>query len=75
MRRLLVTRIADPNPQTQAPSYGAFASCCRYVIGHCWEEIPPLASVGPDHFSACWCSQEIRNGLIIEKAQTEGSAA
>ncbi|HID52166.1 MAG TPA: ABC transporter ATP-binding protein [Anaerolineae bacterium] len=65
----------NPPDQTQEPSYCAFAPRCRYAIDHCWEAIPPLESVGPDHFSACWRSQEIRSGLTIEKAQTEGSAA
>lgn len=40
-----------------------FAPRCRFVIDRCRNENPPLAPVFKDHYSACWRSDEIANGL------------
>jgi len=40
-----------------------FAPRCRFAIDRCWDENPPLAPVFKDHYSACWRSDEIANGL------------
>ncbi len=31
-----------------------FAARCEYVVDKCREENPPLETVGPNHFIACW---------------------
>ncbi|MEN4042545.1 MAG: ABC transporter ATP-binding protein [Anaerolineaceae bacterium] len=38
----------------EKPNYCPFAPRCAYAIDRCWKENPPLAPVGPDHFTACW---------------------
>jgi len=38
----------------QKPQSCPFAPRCPYVIEKCWNEMPPLESVGPDHRVACW---------------------
>jgi oligopeptide transport system ATP-binding protein len=36
------------------PSHCPFAPRCPFSIEKCWEENPPLMTVGPGHRSACW---------------------
>ncbi len=36
------------------PTMCQFAPRCSYAVERCWKEIPPLESVGPGHFKACW---------------------
>ncbi len=36
------------------PTSCQFAPRCTFAIERCWKEIPPLESVGPGHFKACW---------------------
>lgn len=36
------------------PSHCPFAPRCPFNIEKCWEENPPLMSVGTDHRAACW---------------------
>jgi oligopeptide transport system ATP-binding protein len=36
------------------PTNCQFAPRCTYAIDRCWKEVPPLESVGPGHFKACW---------------------
>ena len=31
-----------------------FAPRCVYAMDRCWKENPPLESVGPGHYKACW---------------------
>ncbi len=47
------------------PQRCPFAPRCRYAIDHCWQENPPLKAVAKDHYTACWRSEEIFNGLRI----------
>ena len=37
-----------------------FAPRCPYVIDQCWQENPPLFPAGPDHYSACWRWEDVR---------------
>ena len=36
----------------------AFAPRCKYAWSRCWKEAPPLESVSPGHYVACWRNQE-----------------
>ena len=38
----------------QKPNACPFAPRCKWVMEHCWNEMPPLMEVGPDHRVACW---------------------
>ena len=64
----------NPPDLLQEPDHCPFAPRCRYAIDRCWQELPPLSPVAPQHFSACWRSEDLRNG-VIEEVQLEGSAA
>ncbi len=52
-----------PPDLLQKPVHCPFAPRCRYTIDRCWQENPPLTSVGTGHTSACWRAEEIRAGL------------
>lgn len=47
------------------PVHCPFAPRCRYAIEKCWQENPPLEDIAPDHKSACFRWEDIRNGLRI----------
>jgi oligopeptide transport system ATP-binding protein len=38
----------------QKPNACPFAPRCKWVVEHCWQENPPLITVGPEHRAACW---------------------
>jgi oligopeptide transport system ATP-binding protein len=42
------------------PNFCQFAPRCPYAFERCWKEVPPLESVGPGHFKACWA--DVRGG-------------
>jgi oligopeptide transport system ATP-binding protein len=42
------------------PVFCPFAPRCPYVIDKCWQENPPLMPTGPNHFSACWRPEKVR---------------
>ena len=44
----------SPPDMLQAPQGCPFAPRCRFVIDRCLEENPPMATVAPGHYSACW---------------------
>ena len=54
-----------PPDLLKEPTYCPFAPRCPYQIARCWEENPPLKAVAPNHYSACWRSEEVFNGLRI----------
>ncbi len=64
----------NPPDLLQDPDHCTFAPRCRYAIDRCWQELPPLSPVAPQHFSACWRSEDLRNG-VIEEVQLEGANA
>jgi oligopeptide transport system ATP-binding protein len=47
------------------PTHCPFAPRCRYAIEKCWQENPPLEDIAPDHKSACFRWEDVRNGLRI----------
>ena len=36
------------------PNQCPFAPRCGFAVERCWQENPPLKTVGPDHTAACW---------------------
>ena len=61
------TRLATikglPPDLLAAPDKCLFAPRCPYAIDKCWQEIPPLMPSGPNHFTACWRWEEIRDDM------------
>jgi len=45
------------------PTHCPFAPRCPYAIEKCWEANPPLMPSGPEHFTACWRWEEIRDDM------------
>jgi oligopeptide transport system ATP-binding protein len=43
-----------PPDLLELPNQCPFAPRCAFVMEKCWQENPPLESVGPDHMAACW---------------------
>ncbi len=38
----------------QKPHACPFAPRCKWAMDRCWKENPPLESISPDHWVACW---------------------
>jgi oligopeptide transport system ATP-binding protein len=53
-RRRLVSIEGLPPDLLGLPKGCPFAPRCVYAMDRCWEENPPLESVGPGHKKACW---------------------
>jgi oligopeptide transport system ATP-binding protein len=47
-----------PDP-ANLPAGCAFRSRCRYAVGRCAQETPPLLPVGPEHTAACWVAPQL----------------
>jgi peptide/nickel transport system ATP-binding protein len=60
----LVPIEGSPPDLLQAPQGCAFAPRCRFAIDRCLDENPPMVAVAPDHYSACWQWQEVREESI-----------
>ncbi len=45
------------------PTSCPFAPRCPYTIDKCWQENPPLMPSGPNHTTACWRWEEIREDM------------
>jgi len=45
------------------PTHCPFAKRCPYVIEKCWNENPKLVPSGPNHMTACWRWEEMRNDM------------
>jgi oligopeptide transport system ATP-binding protein len=43
-----------PPDLLEAPTHCPFAPRCAFAMDKCWEENPPLETVGTDHIAACW---------------------
>jgi len=50
----LVSIDGQPPVMYEKPSHCPFAPRCKFAIEHCWNENPPLETVGPAHRIACW---------------------
>jgi oligopeptide transport system ATP-binding protein len=70
-RKRLIAIEGLPPDLMQEATYCPFAPRCRYAIDQCWQENPPLHTVGPKHQSACWRAQDIHDGFRIHAASGE----
>ncbi|MEZ4860486.1 MAG: ABC transporter ATP-binding protein [Caldilineaceae bacterium] len=61
-----------PPDLLEAPTHCPFAPRCQFAIEKCWQENPPLETVGPNHKAACWV--DISDIPVIQ-TQKEGAAA
>ncbi len=52
-----------PPDLLQEPTQCPFAPRCPYTIDKCWEENPPLMPSGPEHYTACWRWEKIREDM------------
>lgn len=50
----------SPPDMLQAPLGCPFAPRCRFVIDRCLEENPPVMTIAPDHQTACWRWEAVR---------------
>jgi oligopeptide transport system ATP-binding protein len=62
-RRLIPIEGLPPDLLREA-DHCPFAPRCRFVTDRCWQENPPLRSIGPGHASACWHMEEVRMGAL-----------
>jgi oligopeptide transport system ATP-binding protein len=53
-REKLYSIEGQPPVLFQKPNACPFAPRCKWVVEHCWQENPPLMTVGPEHTAACW---------------------
>ena len=51
----------QPPDLTRLDGGCAFRPRCRFEVDRCAGEIPPLASVGDGHTSACWQYGEVQS--------------
>ena len=49
----------QPPDLTDLPSGCSFRERCRFAVGRCSEEAPPLRSIGPGHLSACFVAEDL----------------
>jgi oligopeptide transport system ATP-binding protein len=52
-----------PPDLLEEPKQCPFAPRCPYAIEKCWQENPPLLPSGPNHATACWRWEEIRDDM------------
>jgi oligopeptide transport system ATP-binding protein len=63
-----------PPDLLEPPTHCPFAPRCQFAKEKCWQENPPLLTVGTNHESACWYWEEVaevsaRNVQVVEVAQ------
>ena len=54
----------SPPDLSNLPTHCPFAPRCHFALERCWQELPPLQQVGPNHFSACFLAHEIHEGAL-----------
>lgn len=62
-RQRLIAIEGLPPDLTIKANHCPFAPRCRFAIEQCWQELPPLYEVGPDHYSACFRWEEVNAGM------------
>ena len=60
-----------PPDLLEAPNHCPFAPRCAFNIEKCWQENPPLETVGPNHRAACWV--DISNVEVIPLVTEEAA--
>lgn len=58
-----------PPDLLEAPTHCPFAARCQFVMEKCWQQNPPLETVGPNHRAACWL--DISDISVRSTTQTE----
>ena len=61
-----------PPDLLEAPTHCPFAPRCAFNIEKCWQENPPLETVGPNHRAACWV--DISNVEVIPLVTEEAAS-
>ncbi len=57
-----LTSIEGMPPDLRTPAVACpFAPRCPYVVDQCLQGVPPLRLIAPQHTSACWRAEELRN--------------
>lgn len=59
-RQRLAPIDGSPPDLTQQPTHCPFAPRCRFAVEQCWQAIPPLVSVAPQHEAACFRWEVVR---------------
>jgi oligopeptide/dipeptide ABC transporter ATP-binding protein len=66
-RQRLVSIKGLPPDLRKEPTHCPFAPRCAFVVEKCWQENPPLFPTGPDHYSACWRWEDVRQESVEGK--------
>ncbi len=51
----------QPPEMVNLPPVCSFLERCKFAIGRCANEAPPLMAAGEDHLSACWVAEKLGN--------------
>ena len=51
----------QPPEMVNLPPVCSFLDRCKFAIGRCANEAPPLMAAGEDHLSACWVAEKLGN--------------
>ena len=51
----------QPPEMVNLPPVCSFLDRCKFAIGRCANETPPLMAAGEDHLSACWVAEKLGN--------------
>ncbi len=51
----------QPPEMVNLPPVCSFLDRCKFSIGRCANETPPLMAAGKDHLSACWVAEKLGN--------------
>lgn len=51
----------QPPEMVDLPPGCSFLDRCKFAIGRCANEAPPLMAAGEDHLSACWIAKKLGN--------------
>ncbi len=57
--RLVPIQGVPPDLRAEMPGC-PFVPRCRFAVERCWQENPPLEQIAPEHYTACWQWQEVR---------------
>lgn len=76
-KRRLIPIEGTPPDMFEEPDHCPFAARCRFAVQLCWQQLPPLQPVGPDHSAACWrwddVQAERRSGVQSSRRRREGT--
>ena len=72
--RLIPIKGSPPNMVEPSPGC-PFAPRCRFAVEKCQSENPPLRQIAPNHYSACWEWQVVRDEAIKQYELAEAEKA